>query len=66
MKKYRAWGDYGPHMSIELPVFEAADAKEARIRAIEELKKRPEWRSIGEHNVSIQEYYPPKHDIIRL
>ena len=66
MKQFRAWGEYGPHMSIELPIFKAADAEKARAYAIKELKKDPLWGRIGEHNVYIQEYHPPKHDIIRL
>lgn len=61
MKQYRAWGEYGPTAGdlIEVPIFQAANDKEAFAHAVSELKKAREWKRIGNHNVHIQEYYPP-------
>jgi ABC-type transporter lipoprotein component MlaA len=68
MKQYRAWGEYGVHSGdyIELPIFEAEDNKVALAYAITELSKDRMWHRIGEHNVYLEEYIPPKHDIIHL
>ena len=68
MKQYRAWGEYGPQCGqiIELPIFAADSDKEAFEYAVKELEKFYEWKTIGRHNVRLQEYIAPKHDIIRL
>jgi hypothetical protein len=57
LKRYRAWGEYGPQAGdcVEISEFRAKNMVAARAHALAQLKKCPQWDRMGKHNIYVEE-----------